>query len=227
MDFKRLSGLAGVAFVALVVVFNIAIGSTAKPGGAAAIADIAGYYTDHGGITLLVSVVAPFIWLALPLFAVGVLITTSRTSGTLNPWGVVGVVGAIMQNAVFTGVVATDTILAARVDTLAAGPQFTQALWDVHNALFTLNGASLTLALGGFSLAVLTSGAAGRWIGGFGLVGAGLLFAGSLLSSLALAGSNLPMIGLPGFIIWLLWIASYGVRMVRMDAVRQAPAAST
>ena len=55
---------------------------------------------------------------SLPVFAAGVLVLTRDGQGRLNPWGLVGLAGAVMNVTVFSGVLATDAILGARAATL-------------------------------------------------------------------------------------------------------------
>lgn len=210
--FTRFAGMAGVAFAVLLLAVNAAIGASGKPMGGAELADVAAWFVDHPGVVRLTSVVAPLIWLTLPLFAVGILRFTSTTS--FNPWAVLGLVAVAMQNAVFSVVIATDTILAVRADTLLATPGSSLALWDLHNAFFTLNGASIALALGGFSAATLVSRRVAPWFGIAGMVGAALFLANALQLPAVLVGTELPF-GIAAGVLWLLWAAAMAATMVR------------
>lgn len=223
MRFTRVGGIAGIAFVGLVIGANAPIAASGKPTGEASVAEVAAWFTENDGIALLVSTIAPLVWIALPIFAVGVLYATRDAGGRFNPWAILGVVGAVMQNAVFTMVVATDTVLAVRADTLLASPEFTLALWDLQHAVFLLNGASLTLALGGFALATLTSETATRWFGVLGLVGAGLLGLSATRAASAVGGPEV-VVGFPGFIVWMVWILGFGIKLARSREDITAPA---
>ena len=67
-----------------------------------------------------------------------------------------GSAGALMQNAIFAGVVGTQVVLCSREPC----PSTTRSglVWQLHNALFTLNGTSLALILLAFSVAGLRGG---------------------------------------------------------------------
>ena len=213
--FTRIAGMVGLVFALLLLAVNAAIGATGKPMGGAELAVVAAWFADHQGVVRLTSLIAPLIWLTLPVFAVGVLRFTSTTS--LNPWAVLGVIAVAMQNAVFSVVIATDTILAVRADTLLANPGASTALWDLHTAFFTLNGASIALALVGFSAATLTSGRVPRWFGVAGLVGAALFLANAMQLPAALVGAELP-IGIPAGLLWLAWATGMAAIMARSKA---------
>ena len=138
------------------------------------------------------------------------------------------IAGVVMQNAIFSGVIATDAILAVRATELAAQPQFTQLLWDLNHAAFALDPASLTVALGGFALAVLTSRTAPRWLAGLGLAGAAMLVLGAIQVVPVLEGSPTSLIAFAGFFVWIGFIVATSVVMVRpaphLEATPAAPA---
>lgn len=224
MRYIRVGGIAGLTFIALVVGTNIPIGASGKPAGEATVSEIAAYFSEYDTISLVASYTGPLIWLALPLFAIGVLVATRDTAGKANPWAIAGVAGAVMQNGLFSLVIATDVVLATRADSLAALPQFTQTLWDIQHAFFALNGASLALALSGFAMAALTSRATSRWFAGLGLVGAFVLMVSATQSSAAISGPPV-IIGFVGFIIWVTWIASFSVKLLRTQVPTSAAAA--
>ena len=180
--------------------------------GGASLVDVAGWLSDRSGVAFLTAALAPFVWLTLPVFAVGVLLSTS--TDRLNPWGVLGVIAVAMQNAVFSIVIATDTILAVRADTLLETPQLTAALWDLHTAFFTLNGVSIALALGAFSAATLVSGKIPRWFAALGFLGAASFLANALQLPAALVGDETP-IGIVAGLIWVVWAAGLAGSMVR------------
>lgn len=125
------------------------------------------------------------------------------------------IAGVVMQNAIFSGVIATDAILAVRATELAAQPQFRQLLWDLNHAAFGLNPASLTVALGGFALAVLTSGTAPRWLAGLGLAGAAMLILGAIQVVPVLEESPTSLIAFVGFFVWISFIVAASVVMLR------------
>lgn len=210
--FTRIAGIAGLVFALMLLAVNAAIGGSGKPMGGAELADVAAWFTDHQGVVRLTSVIAPLIWLALPLFAVGIVRFTS--AGSLNPWAVLGLIAVAMQNAVFSVVIATDTILAVRADTLLTTPGSSAALWDLHTAFFTLNGASIALAMGGFSAAILATDRVPRWFGALGLVGAALFLANAWQLPAVLVGAELPF-GIAAGILWLLWAAGMAGIMAR------------
>ncbi|RCV50873.1 hypothetical protein DEF23_12515 [Marinitenerispora sediminis] len=140
--------------------------------------------------------------------AVGALRPSERDRG--EAWSLVGFAGLLLQNAAFAGVVALRLALAH--DSTAA-----PALWALHDALFTLNGTFLALALLGLSVGGLRAGLIHPWHGGLGLLAAALLLASATLAPLVIEhGAPLGLLGLTGWLLWVVWIVGYGIVLMRL-----------
>lgn len=94
-------------------------------------------------------------------------------------WSLAGLAGLVLQNGAFAAVIALRLALAS---TAGRDDGATAGLWALHDALFTLNGTFLALALLGLTLAGLRSGLVRRWHGGLGLLSAALLFTSATLT---------------------------------------------
>ena len=228
MSYSRTAGLAGLLFVVLVGGFNIAMGSSSPPNNDATAAEIASYYTSNGGLLTAVSVIAPFVWASLLVFGSGVfaMVRASETTKA-GAWAYVGLLGVLMQNAIFATVVATEVAFNVGVDSLAENPELTEAIWRFQKAIFTLNGTSLALALTGFSIAGLQTVFIPKWHAYLGFVSAALLFASAVAVTPALEGTGAAFIGLPGFVLWLVWILAMGIRLVRQPTPSSAGTEAT
>ena len=216
MSYSRIAGLAGILFVVAVVAVNVAVGSSSPPENDATPAEIASYYTVNGGLMTLVSVIAPVVWVCLLVFGSGVFVKVrARESTKGEAWAYIGLLGIVMQNAIFATVIATEVALNASVDALAANAGLTEVVWRFQRAMFTLNGTSLALALTGLSIAALRSSFIPKWHACVGLVGAAFLFVSAATVMPALEGTFFAFVGLPGFVLWLVWILAMGIRLVR------------
>lgn len=214
MNFRRFAGIGGIVFAGTVFTVNAFLVGPAKPMGDTELLEIVSYYTEHGDVVRLFAFVAPFAWVAITLFAAGVVVST-QSKGRQNGWAIAGMVGIATTIATFCGVVTADLVLASRASTLAANPQFTQMLWDYHMVLQILNLTFVAIALGGFGMATVTSAMAPR-LGKAALLGAGLLLAGATQSLAGLTGTGPAMIALPGFLIWLIFVVAYSIVMIRV-----------
>ncbi|PKB64519.1 MAG: hypothetical protein BZY80_02705 [SAR202 cluster bacterium Io17-Chloro-G2] len=164
----------------------------------------------------VLSVIAPFVWVALLVFGSGVFAKVRAYETTKGEaWAYVGLLGVLMQNAIFATVVATEVTLNAGADSLAANAALTETIWRFQRAIFTLNGTSLALALTGFSVAALGAGFIPKWHAYLGLAGAALLFVSAATVMPVVEGTGAVFIGLPGFVLWLVWILAMGVRLIR------------
>ena len=160
---RRVGGFAGLGFVALVGSVNIILGSAGMPQAGASPAEVREFFADHGGAVTAASSIATLVWVCLAVFAAG-LVARLRPERPerVESWPLLGLAGALMQNAIFAGVVGTQVVLAS--GTLSDDSFW--AVWQLHNALFTLNGTSLALILLAFSVAGLRGGLIRRWHGG-------------------------------------------------------------
>jgi hypothetical protein len=95
----------------------------------------------------------------------------------------------------------------------------------VHDALFTLNGTFLALALVGLSLSGVRSRLIRPWHAALGLVSAALQFASAAATPLVIAGTGLlGLLGLAGWLLWVVWIVAYGIALIRAGAGRAVAA---
>jgi len=213
---RRVGGLAGLGFVATVLTVNIIQGAVGQPMAGASKSEMLAFYADNRGVLDLVTGAAPLAWITLILFAAGVVAALrphERLSG--DTWSLAGFGGVVMQSAIFPGVVATQAALASGVSDDSAW-----ALWQVHNGLFTLNAMSLAIVLVSFSIGGSRSGLISGWQKKVGLVAAALLAVAAVLTPLTLDGSPVGLLGFGGFLLWLVFIASTSLRLLRGDAVR-------
>ena len=116
-----------------------------------------------------------------------------------------------MQNALFGGVVATQVALGAA--DLSDDSRW--LVWQLHNALFTLNGTSLAIILLSFSVAGLRAGLIRRWHAGLGLTAAVVLQISSMTTPFHEDNEALGSIGLVGFVLWLVWVTTYSLVLLR------------
>jgi hypothetical protein len=213
--FHRISGIAALGFAGAIVGMNLVMVPAGLPSVGSPETEVAAWFGGHRDLVGTASALGPAAWVLATLFgagAVSVMWRAERERGAA--WSLVGLLGITLQNAAFTGVAAVRLALAA---TAEEHPGSVPALWALHDALFTLNGTFLALALVGLSVGGLRSGLIARWHAGLGLVAAVLQFtSASLASSVMHRGGVLGLIGLVGWLIWVVWIVVYGVVLIRM-----------
>ncbi|MFI7013718.1 2-oxoglutarate/malate transporter [Streptomyces sp. NPDC050164] len=211
MGFARVSGLAALGFAFLIVAGNVLLVPAGLPRTGAGIGEVDGFFRAHPDLVGLGSALTPAAWILATLFGAGavrVLWQSERDRG--EAWALLGFAGLVLQNAVFAGVIAIRLALAS---TAADGVGADTSLWALHDALFTLNGTFLALALVGLSVGGLRAGLIQPWHGRWGLVAAALLFGSSVLAPLVIDHTGL--LGLVGWLMWVVWIVVYGVVLMR------------
>ncbi|MFC9684872.1 2-oxoglutarate/malate transporter [Streptomyces sp. NPDC056948] len=221
-SFARVSGLAALGFAFLIVVGNVVLVPAGLPRTGAGIGEVDGFFRAHGDLVGIGSALTPAAWVLATLFGAGavrVLWQSERDRG--EAWALLGFAGLILQNAVFTVVIAIRLALAS---TAADGVGAAASLWALHDTLFTLNGTFLALALVGLSLAGMRGGLIRPWHGRWGLLSAALLFGSAVLTPLVVDHVGpFGILGLAGWLMWVVWVVVYGVVLMRPAATSQPP----
>jgi len=212
MAFTRICGFAAIGFAVLLLANAAILVLGGLPVVGAEPAEVRAFFSEKGGIVDLASVSLPLIWVLLTLFGAGAVVMlrpSERDSG--EAWSLVGFAGLVLQNATFVVIAAIRLALATTQD-----PAGTAGLWAMHDALFTLNGTSLALALVGLSTAGRRCGLIRPWHARLGLLSAALLGTSATLTPLVIDHTGpLGLIALAGWLMWVVWIAAYGLVLIR------------
>ncbi|MEU4316502.1 2-oxoglutarate/malate transporter [Nocardia sp. NPDC024068] len=208
----RTAGVAAIGFALLIVAANLVVVPAGMPSPGAPASEAIEFFTTADQPTGTIAVFLPAAWILASVFAGGAVAAVLRAS-TRAPAGAAyaGFAGVLLQNAVFTVVVALRLAMSALDD-----PDQLRTLWAVHEALFGFNGTFLALAMLGLGTAGYGAGILGRWRFLLGILGAALQFASASLTSLIATGHDrLSVLGLLGWLLWVVWLIGYGVALIR------------
>jgi hypothetical protein len=204
VNIVQAGGAGAIGFAIMIVLANAIVVPAGFPRAGTEIGEAVAFFTDHAGIVGLSSALAPAAWVLVTVFAAGALTALWHTE---RGWALVGFAGLLLQNSVFAGVIALRLALASNPD---------GALWPLHDALFTLNGTFLAIALTGLSIAGLQAGLIRPWHGTLGLVSAVLMFTSATLTPLVIDHDGpLGLLGLGGWLLWVVWHVAWGVTLLR------------
>jgi hypothetical protein len=133
-------------------------------------------------------------------------------------WAFTGLFGAASVLALFTIVVAAEQALSAvatRGQPDIGGA--VEALWILHNSVFAVLDLSIAAALVGLSRAGVAAGITPKAYRRLAPVGAAMLVVGTLAGPSIAIGDAVPLFGVAGigFLIWLSFLLTTGVRMIR------------
>ena len=208
-SFLRIAGFCGLGFAALIVLANAIMVPTGLPTTGADTADVIAYFSANRGVVGVASALTPAAWALSTVFAAGAVAALWRSDRERGEaWSLVGFAGVLLQNVAFAAVVALR---------LAVADDRTGALWSLHDALFTLNGVFLALALVGLSAGGRHAGLITRWHARLGLLAAALLFTSATLTPLVVDHPGpLGLLGLAGWLLWVAWIVAYAVTLIRV-----------
>jgi hypothetical protein len=211
---SRTAGFAALAFAAIVVLQNAIRGGGAPANGASA-DEVLTHYSDHRSTTVLLLGTFVLGGTALAVFLGGTL--RRLLAGHRPAWAVTGAAGAIGVLALFAVVVGVEQALSV----VAAGDQpdlgAVQALWALHNSVFTVLYLFIGLALLGLSRAGIAAGVTPPAFERLAPIGSGLLVIGSVAGPYIAAGEAMVLFGVAGlgFLVWLAFLVATGLRLVR------------
>jgi hypothetical protein len=209
--FLRLAGLAAVGFAAAIVLANLILVPSGLPRTGADTADVTAFFAAHRAALGVATALMPTAWALAALFGAGVAAVLRRTDHDQG-WALFGFAGLVLQNGAFAGVAAIRLALAA---TAARNGDVTP-LWALHDALFTLNGVFLAMALIGLSVGGMHAALIRKWQVGLGFIAAALLFGSATLAPLVVDHDGpLGLLGLGGWLLWVVWLVAYGVALIR------------
>ncbi|MFV0131856.1 2-oxoglutarate/malate transporter [Streptomyces sp. HMX87] len=219
--FPRISGIAALGFAFLIVMGNVIVVPAGLPRAGADRDAVDAFFSTQGDLVGIGSLLTPAAWALATLFGAGAVreVWRSERAGT-EAWALLGFAGIILQNAAFAGVIAIRLALAS---TAADGTGASVGLWALHDALFTLNGTFLALALVGLSTGGRHAGIIRPWHHLLGLASAALLFTSATLTPLVIDHTGpWGFLGLAGWLLWVVWVVTYGIVLIRLGRDRGA-----
>ncbi len=205
----RLAGAGGLVFAAILVADN-AIRASA-PGFDAAPAQVSAYFLDHRAAALVPLGLFPA-GLTLFLFAAGL---RARASQESRWWASVGVLGAATIAALFAIVNIAEIVLTAKAAQLASSPAVVQALWTLRAAAFGLDLAAIAVALVGLSRAAAAMRLIPSWLALAAWPGAVCLLTAATFTVALADGGPWLAVGLIGFIVWIVFVITASVSLLR------------
>ncbi|WJK36623.1 DUF4386 family protein [Solwaraspora sp. WMMA2065] len=181
----------------------------------APIEDVLAYYAANRDAVAIVSgLVAVYLPLLL-VFVTGLRGLVERRGRAGTDWARLAVAAGATLSAIFVLVNVLQIGLVLSASGLAEPTPAFGLVWQMHAAAFALALPMLGATCIGSALAAHASGLAPAWQRLLGMVGGSLLLAAGL-GNLAIAdGSPLILVGLLGFVAWLVWLLATGVRLVR------------
>ena len=212
-----MAGWAAVAFVAAVLTINVVENVvTARPDPGVPVDEVVSWAVDAGPHLWSSTLLVPVAWVLLAIVVVAVWDRArSVEGGAFFP--ALAAIGSAMTMGTLSAAIAADAVLISRVGELS--PSAIEVLSGLATALFVMNWAALAVALFGLSRTVWRLGMIRPWLGRTSLVGSGLLLVGAVQTAPAFEGVLVGLlVGLAGFVIWLLFLVVVGIRLIRSPA---------
>jgi hypothetical protein len=132
--------------------------------------------------------------------------------------GMAGMLGVAGIFATYSMLVATDVGLAGYVHRGAADAGVVSALWVTHNTVFGVLLVGIAVALAGLSAAAAAAGVVARFWKQVGTLGALALAVTGAATPAMVDGSAIIALGLAGFLVWIVFVATGSIMLVRRPA---------
>src|SRR3954454_10922305 len=210
----RAAGWGALTFAVTVIAQNLIRGASAPANGASA-REVLTHYSHHEATMFVLIGTYVVSGLGMAVFLGGAM--QRLLAGARRGWALTGLVGATCIMTMFALVVAAEQALnvAAHMDRPDLGA--IQALWALHNSVFTVLVLSIAVALFGLSRAGIAEGMTPTAFARLAPIGAGMLLVGTLAGPAIAAGHAMVLFAVTGlgFLVWLAFLIVTGVRMVR------------
>jgi hypothetical protein len=208
---NRVAGIGGLVFAATLLAQNIIRAS--GPGLAATPAQVTAYFLHHRAAALVPLGLFPAEMIALFAFVAAV---WARADQEESRWqAAMGALGAAAIAALFAVVNITEIALTAKAGPLAASPAVVQALWAVHAAAFGLDLAAIAVTLLGLSHAAASMRLIPGWLTTAAWPGAACLLITAVFTVALANGGPWIALGLAGFIVWLVFVVTASISLLR------------
>lgn len=215
---SRAAGFGALAFVGVVILQNALRGSSAPIAGATN-DEVLSYYTDHRTLTFVLVTTFVLSGTSLAVFLGGALrrLVTSTRPG----WAYTGLAGALGVMTLFAVMLGCEQALSVVADGATPDAGAVEALWALHNSVFTVLWLSIGVALLGLARAGVAAGITPAAFDRLAPIGFALLALGTAAGPATAAGDATPFVGLGliGFLIWLAFLTTTGLRLVRAEQV--------
>jgi hypothetical protein len=221
----KLAGAGALAFAGIVILQNVIRGSSAPSNGASA-AEVLTHAADSRGLTF--ALVATFVvgGISLTTFLGGAM--RRLTGSARQAWAYTGYVGAAGVLALFAVLLASEQAISVVAHGTDPDLGAVSALWALHNSVFTVLLLFIGIALLGLGRAGVAAGITPRAFEWLAPLGTGLLAVACVAGPGIAAGElgGLFGFGLAGFVIWLAFLITTGLRLVRASGPRAVATAA-
>ncbi|MBA4246800.1 MAG: hypothetical protein C0444_00680 [Microbacterium sp.] len=220
-------GAMAIALALSMVVQNVMFAVAGAPGYGDPIDTVFAWHAQNRAV-VAIAVAQEALHMALLLgFLAGLQGLVGRRGNAGAVWSRIAVAAGATVAAVLAFYSATwiGTVLSASDD---ADPSALFSLvWQLHAAAFALSLPALGVTMIASTLATHRSQLTPAWQRILGLTGGVLLLAVGAVSLEIADGSPLLFVGLPGLLLWIVWLLATGVRLMRVRVIDSAASAST
>jgi hypothetical protein len=210
-----IGGIAGLGFAAGVILQNgVLMAGSPLPG--APLDEVARFYSDQGGRVMIatgwVAINAAFI-----LTFLSVITSRLQESADSAVWGRVAYASGISLLTIFAIGASMQAVLVTRISELETNQAILGLLWAMHSGSFAMSMVALGVTLLALSIGALATPFVPGWTAKLGMLGGVLLLSGGAFAFNVIDGGPALFMGFAGFGMWVVWLITASIRMLRTE----------
>lgn len=215
LDSPRVVGAMAIALAASLLIQNVVLGGSGAPDYGAPIADVLAYHSEHRG-TLAVAIGLEAVNLPLLLgFLAGLHGLVRRRSEAGSTWSRLALAAGATLSAIWAIYAAAWIGVVLAAGNGAQASSTLQLAWQMHAAGLAMAMPALGTTLLGAALATTAASLTPPWQRLMGVLGAILMVAAGTASLAIADGSPMVFLGVAGLALWVVWLLTTGVRLLR------------
>jgi hypothetical protein len=212
---SRLAGIGGLMFVGTVLVQNAL--RAGFPANDASAEEVMRFYADHRNVTVALAALFAVGAISVATFLGGAVARAAR--GPSRGLAIAGGASGSALLAIFSTMVALDMAIAGYVHRGTPDTSVVEGLWVLHNSVFGVLLAAIGVTLACLAAACAACGLVNRKWKVAGIVGGALLLIGGATTPAIVDGSPTMFIGVVGFVVWIAFVATTSLKMLRSRTV--------
>ena len=210
----RFVGIVALAYATSMIVQNAMFGADA-PTYSTPIETVFTYHAQNQGALAITSGLETMNMVLLLLFVTALHGLVQRRGGRGSDWSRLAVAAGATFSSLSALLIATHIAVTVAANSLTEPNSAFELMWQLHAAAFALMIPALGATFIGVALATHANGLTRPWQRILGVLGGSLAIAAGFGNLAIAGGSSLLFVGVAGLGLWIVWLITTGLRLIR------------
>ncbi|MES2749387.1 MAG: hypothetical protein V4606_03265 [Patescibacteria group bacterium] len=211
----RFVGFVALAYATSMITQNTIFAITAAPDYSAPLARVLTYHAENQSALAITSGLEALNMVLLLLFITSLHGLVQRQGSAGANWSRFAVASGATLSSLFAFTIATHIAVTVAAKSLTESNSAFELMWQFHAAAFALSLPALGATLIGLALATHASELTRPWQRLLGITGGSLCIVAGLGNLTIADGSPFIFVGVLGGAMWLIWVISTSLRLIR------------